>query len=235
MKSRHNILRDLFPIALNEIFFILLLTPVLTFIVYLALIVLQSNLFARGDYILWAINSAHLSKIFIGITMLYILYGLLTFTESSFAFYKTIDNFIRKYKFVFLIILIFIGYQAVFNISVIKNDSISMHSFSAPFGKEYSYNDIVKIDAGVYEKKPFNYSDGFYYIIELNDGKRLDLNRVGGSKSNKNHRFIIEEIDIKLVNMGIEKSVNMDNFVYLLGKLDTIQIDKIRDILQNTN
>jgi hypothetical protein len=87
----------------------------------------------------------------------------------------------------------------------------------------------------VYGKKlylPFTHSKGdFFYVIELNDGTRIDLTEMGGVKNDIDERFIIEKLDKQFVNMGIPKKASIVNFEY--NTLDKIYKDKIRNILQN--
>ena len=130
-------------------------------------------------------------------------------------------------------------YTALFDVTVITNNKIIDYTFLSPKGKEYSYNDIVKIDTGVYGTKPyvplqFTHSRGeWFYIIELNDGTKIDLSQVGGSKIDDDPRFIIEKLDRQYVNMNISKVSSMDNFEYCAKDLAEIYSNKIRDILLN--
>jgi len=133
-------------------------------------------------------------------------------------------------------------YTILYNVTVITSNKIIDYSFLSPQGKEYSYSDIVKIDAGVYGKKRhlllvrmFSHSSTgeFYYIIELNDGTKIYLTEMGGAKNDADPRFIIEKLDSQFVNMGIPKVSSMDNFEYCTKNLDKIYTDKIRNILLN--
>ena len=79
-----------------------------------------------------------------------------------------------------------------------------------------------------------HYSKGdFYYIIQLNDGTKIHLTEMGGTKNDEDARFIIEKLDSQYVNMGISKVSSMDNFKYCTKNLDKIYTDKIRNILLN--
>jgi len=80
----------------------------------------------------------------------------------------------------------------------------------------------------------FTHSKGyFYYIIQLNDGTKIDINKVGSNNNKLDYRFIIEKLDTQFVNMGISKTSSIGNFVYCTQDLDEIYIKKIRNILMN--
>ncbi|MCD8501470.1 MAG: hypothetical protein LRY71_07065, partial [Bacillaceae bacterium] len=89
--------------------------------------------------------------------------------------------------------------------------------FLNPTGTEYSFEEIVEINTGVYGKKRdyrfFRHTQGdFYYFITLNDGTIINLMEVGGTKDDINEHFILEEIDKMLVALGIPKTSSMENF-----------------------
>ena len=101
----------------------------------------------------------------------------------------------------------------------------------------------MKINTGVHGKKKLylpslfaHYSNSdFFYIIELDDGSKIDLTEVGGVKNDEHPYFVIEELDIQFVNMDIPKVSSMENFIYSTEHLDKVYTDKIRNILENTN
>lgn len=136
--------------------------------------------------------------------------------------------------FTFNVVLI---YTIISAVAVITHDKIIDYSFLSPQGREYSLVEIVKINTGVYGKgRPslFKHSKGdFFYIIELNDGTKIDLTQVGGVKNDEDERFVIEKLDIQFVNMGIPKESSMKNFEYSKKGLAKVYTDKIRNILEN--
>jgi hypothetical protein len=163
------------------------------------------------------------------------------FREFIMISYKS--DFIRKYKklliSIFLILNIVLMYMIIFNVAVITNNSIINYSFYSPKGKQYNFNDIIEIEAGVSGSRmkfPYtHYPKGeFYYIIKLKDGTKVHLTDVGGTEG-EDPRFIIEKIDRQLVNMGINKISNMDNFEYCKEYLDKMYTDKMRNILLNNS
>lgn len=144
---------------------------------------------------------------------------------------------------IFGIANIMLLYAIVTNVAVVTNHKIISHSFLIPQGKEYNYNNITKITAGIYGKKQFfGPSRGdFYYIIELNDGTNIDLGDGGSSYASFNEddnetdpRFILAKLDRQWVDMGIPKKSSMANFKYTSDSLAKIYSNKIRNILENT-
>jgi len=219
---------------------------IIAFIGFAALIeVIQGKLFLPQEYIMCIFKSPFSRLVFI--YELYIIFGFAyIFNRDLRKFVVWIINFkkgfIKRYKVFFLstftILNVILIYTILFNVTVITDNKIIDYTFFSPQGKEYNYNNIVKIDTGVYGKKlylPFTHLKGdFYYIIQLNDGTKVDLTEMGGSKNDDDPRFIIEDLDSKYVDMGIHKVSSMNNFEYCTKNLDKIYTDKIRNILLNT-
>jgi len=207
--------------------------------------VIQEKFFLQQKYIMWIFKSPFSRLVFI--YEFYIIFGFAyIFNKDLRGFMVLIINskkgFIKRHKVSFLstfaMFNIFLIYIILFNVTVITSNKIINYTFFSPQGKEYGYNNIVKIDTGVYGKKlylPFTHSKGdFYYIIQLNDGTKVDLAEMGGAKNDVDPRFIIEDLDSEYVDMGISKVASMNNFKYCTQNLDKIYTDKIRNILLNT-
>lgn len=111
--------------------------------------------------------------------------------------------------------------------------------FLHPQGKEYSFEDIERIDTGIVGKGfhiPFTFSKGeYYYIAELKNGKKIYLTEVGGVKDDEHEFFIIEELDHQFVNMVIPEESSTDNFQYLAKNYDLIYSDSVLRTLENNN
>lgn len=225
------------------IFWILSLIGVfiLTLASFVLIGVIQEKLFLPQEYVMWIFKSHYSRLVFI--YELYFIFGFgYIFNKHLREFILWVinlrKNFIKRHKmsfiFTFIILNIVLMYTILYNVTVITNNKIVNYAFLSPQGKEYEYNDIVKIDTGVYAKKAFTHSKGdFYYIIQLNDGTKIDLTEMGGVKNDNDPRFIIEKLDSQYVNMGIPKVSSMDNFEYCTEHLDKIYTDKIRNILLN--
>jgi len=149
--------------------------------------------------------------------------------------------FFKKYKkqliSLFLIINIVLFYTIITGVTVITKDKIINYSFFSPQGKTYNFNEISKINTGVYGKKfylPLTHSKGdFFYIIELPGGEKIDLAEVGGTKNDEDERFVIEKLDKQFVKMNIPKVSSMKNFKYCTKELDKMYTDQIRNIILN--
>lgn len=219
----------------------------LTMGIFILIVIIQEKLFVPNDYLMWTFN--YPTSRFVFIYELYLFWGLFYIFHKGFR--KEFRNKVsssknsfmkRNRKYIFALFIasnIVLFYVIVSAVTVITSNKIIDYSFLYPQGHEFSFKEIVKINTGVYGKKlyiPFTHSKGdFFYIIELDNGKKIDLTEVGEVKNDEHEYFIIEELDRKFVNMGISKVSSMKNFRYTTGNLDKIYTDKIRNILENTN
>jgi hypothetical protein len=221
--------------VLGFIAIILLSIGIFVFIAFM-----QDALFVPKEYIIWIFRSPYSRLVFIFEVYLFVGYFYLFNKEFRDAWRYGV--FFKKYKKMILTavaaVTIVMLNIVITPVTVVKADKIINYSFFSPKGKEYSYNDIVKIQTGVYGKgrsSLFGHSKGdFFYIIELNDGTRIDLAEVGGTKKDEDERFVIERLDRKFVDMDIPKEASMKNFEFTKKSLAKIYTDKIRKILENT-
>jgi len=217
---------------------------ILTISVFVVIGAIQTKLFVPQDHTLWIFKYPLSILVFIYET--FIVFGFLYLINKNFRDFimDFKKGFIKKYRkslipsFTILNIVLF--YAIIFNVTVITRNKIVDFSFLSPQGIQYSFNDILKIETGVFGKKtkfPYShYTKGdFYYIIQLTDGTKIHLTDVGGTNNNEDPRFIIEKLDSQFVKMGIPKESSMDNFEYSTEHLDKIYTDKIQKILLNTN
>lgn len=197
------------------------------------------------DYTLWIFK--YPLSILAFIYEIYIMFGVFYLLNRKFResiLFSLKKGFFKRHKkpFIssFVILNIVLFYAIIFNVTVITSNKIIDYTFLSPQGIQYSFNDIVKIETGVFGKRtkfPYShYTKGdFYYIIQLNDGIEIHLTDVGGTNNNEDPRFIIEKLDNQFVKMGVPKDSSMDNFEYSTEHLDKIYTDKIRNILLNVN
>ncbi|XEC95035.1 hypothetical protein AB6A23_00095 [Paenibacillus tarimensis] len=218
----------------------------LTIVIALVIGMIQEKVFVPQDYLMWIFKYPFSRFVFV-----YELYFAIAvfytyskyFSEKGSSYNWTNSSKIKRYKkliittFVTLNLVLF--YMIITAVTVITSNKIIDHSFLSPQGREYSYTDVVKINSGVHGKNrwwmnsSFTHAKGdFFYLIELNDGTRIDLAESGGTKQD-DPRFILEELDKTLVNMGIPKQSSMENFQYI--NLGEIYKEKIRNILENVN
>jgi hypothetical protein len=208
--------------------------------IFVLIAFMQEALFVPKEYIIWMFRSPYSRLVFIFEVYLFVGYFYLFNKEFRDAWRYGV--FFKKYKKIILTavaaVTIVMLYTVITPVTVVKADKIINYSFFSPQGKEYSYNDIVKIQTGVYGKgrsSLFGHSKGdFFYIIELNDGTRIDLAEVGGTKKDEDERFVIERLDRKFVEMDIPKEASMKNFEFTKKNLAKIYTDQIRIILENT-
>ena len=154
------------------------------------------------------------------------------------VFKKTIAsllNFRKPFVYFFIIINIVIMYTILVNVAVISDNKIVNYSVLAPMGKEYTFEDIAEIDAGVCGEKNSHHSKGsFYYSIELKDGTKIYLTDLGGIRSSEDIRSVIQDLDIKFLNMHIPKKSSLKYFEYSKEHLAKQYTDVIQKILKNT-
>jgi hypothetical protein len=212
----------------------------LTIGIFALIAFIQDALFVPKDYIIWIFKSPYSGLVIIFEVYLFGVYFYLFNKDfrdmwRNGAFFKKYRKLMIATVITFTILLL---YTVITPVAVVKADKIVNYTFLTPKGKEYSYNDIVKIQTGVYGKGRttlFGHSKGdFFYIIELNDGTRINLAEVGGTPKDEDERFIIEKLDRQFVNMNIPKEASMKNFEYTKKSLAKIYTDKIRNILENT-
>lgn len=221
------------------IILIAIISLILTLGIFVLTSIIQTKLFVPEDYMIWILKSPY-SRL--GLVFQYLITFILfdIFNKEGKFFTSWLNSSMKKYKkpliLTFLLLNIILIYTIIFNVTVIADNKIIDYRFLSPRGNEYTFNDIKEINTGVYGKEGITYSKGdFYYIVELNDGVKIDLAEIGGTKNDEDHRFIIEKLDIQYVNMGISKISSMDNFEYSSEHLDTIYTDRIRNILENIN
>lgn len=216
---------------------------ILTIGIYILIVAIQEKLFVPQEYIMWIFKYPANRLVFIYI--FYLIFGFFYIFFMDFRKWlgTTFKSSKRKLLSIFIIFNIVLFYIVISSVTVITNNKIIDYSFHSSEGREYSYNDVVKINTGVYGKKKLylpsffaHYSKGdFFYIIELEDGTKIDLAELGGVKNDEHPYFIIEELDIQFVKMDIPKVLSMENFKYSTEHLDKVYTDKIRNILENTN
>ncbi|WP_025029057.1 hypothetical protein [Caldalkalibacillus mannanilyticus] len=212
--------------------------------IHLLIVVLQERIFLPEEYLMWTHNypASMLILLYIGI---FYVGAILLFPHRFKTLSKTspFSSLIKFYKqkrkrfySTFLLVNIVLLYAITFSVTVITEQKVIDYSFLAPQGKEYAYSDIAKITTGVHGKKsalPYHYYKGqFYYILELIDETKVELDDARGL-NDRDHRFILEELDQRLVDMGIPKESSMEHFD-MISDLGQVYKDRIENILKNT-
>lgn len=156
----------------------LIFIVVLTIGIYLLIVAVQEKIIVPEDYLMWIFKYPTSRLVFI--YEIYLIVGFFYIFHEEFrkmlggASSKDFFKKHRKQIFpIFITLNVALFYIIVLSVTVITNNKIIDYSFLSPQGREYSYKDIVSINAGVHGKKrfPFTHSKGdFFYIIELKDG-----------------------------------------------------------------
>lgn len=225
--------------------FLLVVAVIFTLGIFILINEIQEMLFVPDDSLMWTFNYPASLGIFI--YEVYLILGMVyVFCKKFRSIYKEFRprnvfmNKNRRSKFrIFIAINVMLFYMIISSVTVITENRIIDYSFLHPQGQVFNYDNIIKINTGVYGRNsliPMKYSKGeFFYILELKNGQKVHLNRVCGTKDDEHDFLVIRRIDDKLVNRRTLKVSSMGNFERTTDYLDKIYTDKIQDILKNTN
>jgi len=208
----------------------------------LTLSIIQSLIFVPDDFIMWTVgDSVPMLTLFLFTILCYYFFIIRKARKDaaeSNEFLK-IGNFIKKYRkniiATFLGVIVITGYYMITNVSIISSDKIVTHSFFYPQGKEYSYSDISAIHTGVYSSSiPFvRFKGDFYYKLEFNTDKKINLANVSGVKDFEDSWLTIMELDQIFTEFAETKNVDTkhsDKFLMGLGKLYR---DRVINVFEN--
>lgn len=199
------------------------------------LIFVQDLILVPTDYILWVVNSPTYPLIFIiiGIVDYYIIVKLSN-TVKLFRYPLAVPllRLFKDHKALMVLLILLVFYIIFPNVTSFTEGSISHRTFYNPLGTEYTYEDVAKVEVGVYgESKLFGQSEGeYFYLVFFNDGTKVDLTNSGGENSDDTYSTL-EYIDAKLMDLGVEKESSLDH-VNLLT-LDQYYIDRYVRIIVN--
>lgn len=199
---------------------------------------IQEKIFIPDKYLVWIFKGPYNRLVFIfefyllGFCMINI--KKIKYNPDAVAINTWFINKIKKYKKKFILLNIILIYVIMVNITVITNDKIIDYSILKPLGKDYSYEDVVKVKTGFYGVRiPFFTDKGeFYYIIELKDGSKVNLNdTLGGTYEELDTYEEIEIFDKDLMSLGVEKESSLKNIDKC--DFDKIYIDRFKRIIDN--
>lgn len=152
-----------------------------------------------------------------------ILFKLLTKFVDCMDFLYALFCKVKIYYIPVLLIAIYVGMTSY---TVLYADSIKTSSPLKPFGGNYDYSEIEKINVGLNKGNDDSYSP-FYEII-LNDGTTVDFMK--GGKSNTDTEGVLFNFDKELRSRGIPKSVNKDNFEKFAEELGDDYVKAIKKL-----
>lgn len=143
-------------------------------------------------------------------------------------------KYLKKFWYVPVILVIIGEYLIATDITyVCENRFVKTSAFNIK-GKEYSYSDVVNIEAGIHSKGMYK-KGSFYYTIEFKDGKKSELVSSGSTNddtiANYDTYKEIEFVDTKLVALNINKKSDTSSIKYC--DYDKKYIDIITGILNN--
>lgn len=205
---------------------------------------IQEKLLIEDGYDIWLVVKPYSHIIFVVLIIMfaYVELLLLRIGEKSdkddIEAERAIRKFVKKYKVILITIFSVIFYIIIINVVYIKGDKIVVRSTFSPFGREYTFNDIVEIKAGFRGRSLFQFvqtQGEFYYNVRLSDGTKFDVNNVGreGEKYEGDTYLALEYIDQEILKSGpdINKKVSFENREYSL--LDDRYNERFERILKN--
>lgn len=150
--------------------------------------------------------------------------------------YAKFPKLMKRYFLLIVIGGIIFVYAVVIDTTYITNEKIIKREFFNPFGKEYSYSDVIGVDTGFYGKKGLrNLKGDFYYYIRLIDGTRIQLSNTGGINEDMVDNYDtykeIEVIDNKLMQNKIVKISSQDYSEFC--RLASAYKNRLLSIIQN--
>jgi hypothetical protein len=238
---------------LSKIFTNLILGVIKAVVIIIAAVVLtigfavliafiERSIFVPDEFVLWTLHdsSMRIMYIFEGIIIGVVVYYI-NRKKPDFKYTRIgkIVSFMKnnKGKVIPLLGVTFavIIYYMIFNVTVFYSDRLINYSFTRSKGKEYSYSEIKSISTGFYRKNiPLTHSKGqFYYIIQMKDGRKINLNSTNVTKDDKDIYLTVLEFDKQFVNAGVPKTVDKEYFYVEAQNYDKVYSDRIKSIVDN--
>lgn len=128
-------------------------------------------------------------------------------------------------------------YCCITSFTVVTEDAIVCHSPIHPTGISYAYTDVEEIATGFGNKRfafvEYHKKGNFYYQIMLN-GKKIVFQTPSVNEKIKRYEdsyLELEELDQKLVELGISKSSSKEGYEYC--DLDQRYVDRFLRIVEN--
>ncbi len=143
---------------------------------------------------------------------------------------------VRRLLTVGLVLLLLNGivlYGFVTGTSVASDDGIMRYSFFSPSGKEYRYDDIVKVEAGFGGKFlgiPMFKTGDFYYKVTYKDGTVEDWGECTSSFDEDTWLWMIR-LDEMVMASGAEKISSEDNYQYC--QMEQRYVDMLLQVIRN--
>ena len=199
---------------------------------------IQQRLFLPPEYILWMMNKPGSYVIFV--FEVFLLFAFMVFFHKDFrraltGLFQNKTKFWEKNKKVlisaFALLNVLLIYVAIFSATVLTVDEIIVYSPLKPRGETYSRETIIEINTGI-KGSGHNRGD-FFYMIELENGKRFDLANLAETQEPVDPRIVLKKLDQELVEQGVLKKASLDHFETTKEHLAPIYYELIRDIIEH--
>ena len=218
---------------------IVVLCTILTFIIIIAIATFLPHIFAPKGTMFWVIGDwFNLIFVFEILCIFLVPLILISFKKKKKDnVYTKIPKFLKKHIVLTVLIFILLFYMMITDVTYITPEKIVHKKYNKPFGKSYSYSDVIGIDTGFYGYKEFlSKSKGeFYYYIIMNDGKRINLNNTGSVKEDTITDYDtyreIELIDEILMKINLPKISSTDYIDF--ASLGDVYKKRIESIILN--
>jgi len=218
---------------------LLVSVPLLLFFCCAILLAWVPSFFQSPNTIFWVSNGSfqlifilELLFIIIWSVVLSRMYKIQFMTEHV---YSKIMEIMKKYKTLSVLGVIILMYAVVIDTTYMTSESIAVKRVFAPFGKTYSYSDIIGVNTGMYGSKQSFFVDesgSFYYEIVLNDGTKIDLSEFSGANAKECDVYVlIEEFDEEIMKNNISKVSSVDSLAYC--DFDKQHKERIEKIIMN--
>jgi len=231
LKQPNKKVKGAVAIFITSIFII-----ILTIAIFVGIGALQESIFVPKDYLMFMFKPPYSYFVFFfEIELMALLISRIYKKVKNIELKWTVDlcNFAKKNIVVTILLNIALLYMCITGITVVTENKITDYSFYNPLGKEYSYSDISKVEAGFNGKKFGIFPKGagdFYYIVSLNDGNKVNFYQ---ANSEFEDTYLELEIFDKLImDTGkVEKTSSKEN--YELCDFDQRYVDRFLRIIDN--
>lgn len=231
LKQPNKKVKGAFSVFITSIFII-----ILTISIFVGIGALQETIFVPKDYLMFMFKPPYSYFVFFfEIELMAILVSRIYKRVKNVDLKWTMElwDFAKKHIIVTILLNVLLLYMCITGITVVTENKITDYNFYNPMGKEYSYSDISKVEAGFKGKKlgifPKNAGD-FYYIVTFKDGK--EINFYQASSSFEDTYLELEIFDKLIVDNGrAEKIASKEN--YELCDFDQRYVDRFLRIIDN--
>lgn len=222
-KKKKNIMLELLSYLISFLFYIMLIASVVIIFIlfYMAITVLQQKLFTNGTYITFMIKSPYSYLLFV-IEVLIIL-GIKEIILRK-------NNKLTKYIIPSVIVSL---YVVITSVIVIAKDGIYDYSFYNLKGNKYNFSQVVCVNTGF--KDSGRNKGEFYYKIELDNGKKLDLAYPSMTQPNSKYddstwqEYV--DIDKLIMKEGVKKVSSETGKKYVT--MGRVYVDRLLWVIKN--